>query len=463
MKALGHDYQKAGTITISLVCTRCGATYGSGGSGGIGGGGVGPTITPTTRPGSMYDGDEGGNETLPPVVDEEVPDETIPPVEEPVPDEEPVPEESNEPVAQSGEKILESETTTAYSYIYASGKLLQEKVTTNGTTETHNFFYDNTGKPYAMQVNGTTYYYVTNLQGDVMGLVDTSGNSVASYTYDPYGKVLTATGALAEKNPLRYRGYYYDSESGLYYLQSRYYDPTTRRFINSDDTDYLGIGGTILSYNLFAYCNNNPIVGNDPAGSFDWGSLGKGGGWLSVGITALVVGVSVLTCGVATPLMVGVAAVTAGAGALTAINGVSEIGEAITGYNAVRDGVFGGNATAYNVYAYSTAAVAEVGTMICGGWKAKNAPRIEAYNNIQNYQYGDGAAKHLGERSYYESDLLQKQIIKYGDMVSEGNGVYTFRAAGSSFNAARQSFHSGTWELTVINSMKLIGHFLLEY
>ena len=79
MKALGHDYQKAGTITISLVCTRCGATYGSGGSGGIGGGGVGPTITPTTRPGSMYDGDEGGNETLPPVVDEEVPDETIPP------------------------------------------------------------------------------------------------------------------------------------------------------------------------------------------------------------------------------------------------------------------------------------------------------------------------------------------------------------------------------------------------
>ena len=59
-----------------------------------------------------------------------------------------------------------------------------------------------------MQVNGTTYYYVTNLQGDVMGLVDASGNSVASYTYDPYGKVLTATGTLAEKNPLRYRGYY---------------------------------------------------------------------------------------------------------------------------------------------------------------------------------------------------------------------------------------------------------------
>ena len=183
-----------------------------------------------------------------------------------MPDEEPAPEESNEPVAQSGEKILESETTTAYSYIYASGKLLQEKVTANGATETHNFFYDNTGKPYAMQVNGTTYYYVTNLQGDVMGLVDTSGNSVASYTYDPYGKVLTATGALAEKNPLRYRGYYYDSESSLYYLQSRYYDPTTRRFVNADS--YAGTGQGLIGYNMVAYCGNSPINSKDDTGEF---------------------------------------------------------------------------------------------------------------------------------------------------------------------------------------------------
>ena len=183
-----------------------------------------------------------------------------------MPDEEPAPEESNEPVAQSGEKILESETTTAYSYIYASGKLLQEKVTANGATETHNFFYDNTGKPYAMQVNGTTYYYVTNLQGDVMGLVDTSGNSVASYTYDPYGKVLTATGTLAEKNPLRYRGYYYDSESGLYYLLSRYYDPAVRRFVNADS--YASTGQGIVGYNMFSYCSNGPIIRSDPGGNF---------------------------------------------------------------------------------------------------------------------------------------------------------------------------------------------------
>ena len=115
-----------------------------------------------------------------------------------------------------------------------------------------------------MQVNGTTYYYVTNLQGDVMGMVDSSGNSVATYTYDPYGKVLTATGALAEKNPLRYRGYYYDSESGLYYLQSRYYDPTTRRFVNADS--YAGTGQGLLGYSMFAYCLNNPCNYKDSQG-----------------------------------------------------------------------------------------------------------------------------------------------------------------------------------------------------
>ena len=107
---------------------------------------------------------------------------------------------------------------------------------------------------------------MTNLQGDVMGLVDTSGNPVASYTYDPYGKVLTATGTLAEKNPLRYRGYYFDSESGLYYLQSRYYDPATRRFVNADS--YAGTGQGLTGYNMFSYCSNGPIIRSDPGGNF---------------------------------------------------------------------------------------------------------------------------------------------------------------------------------------------------
>ena len=69
--------------------------------------------------------------------------------------------------------------------------------------------------------------------------------------------------------------------------------------------------------------------------------------------------------------------------------------------------------------------------MVCGGWLKANAPRIEAYNNVQNYTYADGAAKHVGEQSCYDSTLLKKEIIKYGAMTNEGGGVYTFRAAGT--------------------------------
>ena len=234
---------------------------------------------------------------MPPVVDEEIPDETIPPETDETASEEPVqPEDDASVDVQAASQIIASEITTSYSYIYASGKLLQEKVTTNGATETHNFFYDNTGKPYAMQVNGTTYYYVTNLQGDVMGLVDTSGNSVASYTYDPYGKLLTATGTLAEKNPLRYRGYYYDSESGLYYLQSRYYDPATRRFVNADT--YASTGQGLLGCNMFAYCNNNPIMLLDVNGfEPEWWQWLISGTMVAAGVVLVATGVAGLAGG----------------------------------------------------------------------------------------------------------------------------------------------------------------------
>lgn len=77
----------------------------------------------------------------------------------------------------------------------------------------------------------------------------------------------------ARFNPFRYRGYYFDSETGFYYLQSRYYNPTWGRFISADESSYLGVGNAILSYNLFAYCANNPIMYVDPTGTFSWGKL----------------------------------------------------------------------------------------------------------------------------------------------------------------------------------------------
>lgn len=125
---------------------------------------------------------------------------------------------------------------------------------------TLNFTYDASGTPLTMSIDGTVYYYVTNLQGDVVGLLDTTGAQVVTYTYDAWGVGLTVTGTKANSigmlNPLRYRGYVYDVGTGLYYLQSRYYDPQVGRFINADGLASTGQG--LLGNNMFVYCLNNP-------------------------------------------------------------------------------------------------------------------------------------------------------------------------------------------------------------
>ena len=147
---------------------------------------------------------------------------------------------------------------------------MRETVRTDGTvTSVLDFIYDESGKPFAMidqlSAQPKTYYYVLNLQGDVVKLIDQGGAVAAAYTYDAWGNILASSGSMAETNPLRYRGYYYDVETGFYYLQSRYYDPATRRFINADayaSTD----SSNAVSCNMFAYCNNNPVLLEDQNG-----------------------------------------------------------------------------------------------------------------------------------------------------------------------------------------------------
>ena len=171
---------------------------------------------------------------------------------------------------RTGKHTLRNGATETHSYIYASGKLLRETITGNGAAKILDFRYDQTGAPYSLTYTvgstSTVYYYVTNLQGDVMYLADSSGSQVAAYLYDPFGKVLSSSGTMAEINPLRYRGYYQDSETGFYYLQSRYYDPAICRFINADS--YASTGQGLVGYNAFAYCLNNPVNKSDPTGHF---------------------------------------------------------------------------------------------------------------------------------------------------------------------------------------------------
>ena len=151
--------------------------------------------------------------------------------------------------------------STTYKFTTLSGLVTRQ----TGGNKTIDFVYDENNQPLAMKYNNTLYYYVLNAQGDVVRIVNSSRSVVASYTYDPWGKIISSSGTLADINPLRYRGYYYDAETGFYYLQSRYYDPEIGRFINADSyasTDATGL----LSTNMFAYCENDPVNKSDPSG-----------------------------------------------------------------------------------------------------------------------------------------------------------------------------------------------------
>ena len=197
------------------------------------------------------------------------------------------------------------------------------------------FFYDPEGRPtrirYQLSSGGTfqDVYYVTNWRGDVTALYDTTGTRIASYDYDAWGNLVSIQDAdgqnisdqnhIAVLNPLRYRGYYYDAESGFYYVSSRYYDPEVRRWINSDDPEIIdGSNDHALENNLFAYCFNNPANMIDTSGHWpEWAT-----NLVKVGIGALAIGIgvaaTVATGGAAAPVLVAslkVAATSAAIGA----------------------------------------------------------------------------------------------------------------------------------------------------
>ena len=148
-------------------------------------------------------------------------------------------------------------------YYYDSNKNLIALVKGNDTLL---FYYDSDGSATSFSYNGTMYFYVKNLQGDVVRIIDLSGTEVASYVYDSWGNIKDTKGdtTVRELNPIRYRGYVYDTETSLYYLQSRYYDPFTGRFLNADA--YYDTCNSVLSTNMFAYCESDPINYIDPYG-----------------------------------------------------------------------------------------------------------------------------------------------------------------------------------------------------
>ena len=164
-----------------------------------------------------------------------------------------------------------------YTYAYLNGQLLYE---TRGDAKFY-YSYDSNGilynVRYTLTDGGTeySYYYTHNSRGDIVGIYNGAGELKAHYEYDAWGNVISITdnngnaitnpNHIGNLNPFRYRGYYQDTETGLYYLMSRYYDAVTHRFINADG--YFQAGTSILDGNTFAYCANNPVSHSDTNGN----------------------------------------------------------------------------------------------------------------------------------------------------------------------------------------------------
>ena len=249
----------------------------------------------------------------------------------------------------SGQRISKTVNGTTYNYHYLGDQLVEMAW---GANRMH-FTYDAVG-PLSVNFNGTEYFYLKNAQGDVTGLVDSTGTKVVAYTCGPWGEAWGVSGTLASTlgamNPLRYRGYVYDTETGLYYLNSRYYNPAWGRFINADS---LIDGSSATSQNMFAYCNNNPVNMADPTGHLPFflvtGLIGAVAGAIIGGVRAAKSGNSVwkgalkgAAIGGAIGLGAGMAAGAALAGSVTASTSSVYIGANALAATIESIGVVGG-------------------------------------------------------------------------------------------------------------------------
>ena len=246
---------------------------------------------------------------------------------------------------------------------------------------------------------------------------------------------------IANKNPFRYRGYYYDTETGLYYLQSRYYDPEVGRFINCDDVNYIGVTGTAISYNLFAYCENNPVNWKDNTGLWRLPNWAKA----TIGIIALAgsIGLTLVSGGSLAPLLISVA-VSTSSGAIIGYfkNGKQGI------IDGAADGFMWGSIFALTSSLIKSIKVAKIGTSF------GKLGKLTKYRNIKIKAYTSHAYQRIYERGISKS--LLDTIIRTGKVLDQGGkylyvskkGALVITAAGELITAyLRSDYDSNMLEL----------------
>ena len=174
-------------------------------------------------------------------------------------------------------RIKKTVNGVVHEYVVDGYKILEEKY---GSTVLK-FTYDENDSPQSMYDGENWYYYGKNLQGDIVKIYTDAGVVVAEYLYDAWGNDINQNQPsdpenIYHVNPFRYRGYYYDTESGLYYLNSRYYDAKVGRFINADILDFVEGSINFFDSNLWVYCENEPVQNCDKLGKSSWSFVAVG-------------------------------------------------------------------------------------------------------------------------------------------------------------------------------------------
>ena len=274
-------------------------------------------------------------------------------------------------------------------YLTAGGSILAEKK--NGKWQ--QYLYDGSGQLMAIRYKGADYYYIRDGLMCITGLVDANGGAVVNYRYDSWGKLISITGSMADTlgkdNPYRYKGYYYDDETGMYYISVRYYNPEIARFINTDTEDILDISSHLYDKNLYAYCDNNPIMRKDTGGEF-W-TIAAGaliGAVISAGIEF---GMELAFDGKIDAGSIGLAALSGAAGGALAATGFGYGGQiignaAISGVSEVISQIRSGNRNIKSIAANAgaMAAVGAASVYIGGkGIRAQGEPYRKSIDNLK--------------------------------------------------------------------------------
>ena len=322
---------------------------------------------------------------------------------------------------ESGLRTEKTVGNTSHRYVYRGSTLVAEITGDYALYFHHDANGGIVGFTYVSGNTQTEYFYRKNLQGDIIGIVDSTGASVAEYRYDAWGQVLSATGTMASVNPIRYRGYYFDQETGMYYLQNRYYDPEVGRFINADDAGTLGSDSTVLSYNLFAYCGNNPVSRHDESGKFFNAIFGGIVGGIIGAVSAAVKGDNILAgaaigaaTGAAAGLAADIAISTGGAGAFVACTIISG---ACSAANSMLNDVANNRDIDWNAAAvdFVSGAIGGMLTFGVGGGSLKKigSPSWKRTAEAFSKTLFDGTTKTIGSETVKRgSSYISKRIVQ---------------------------------------------------